>query len=212
MKSIIVRLLNLLFGIALSALGVVTTLRANIGYAPWEVFHVGIAKTTGMTIGVASIIVGIVIVVIVTVLGETLGLGTLASMVLTGVFIDLIIFFDFIPMAGNFAIGLVMLVAGLFTLAFGSYFYIRSAFGVGPRDNLMVILARKTKLPVGACRGIVEGSATFVGWLMGGMAGIGTILAFIAISFCVQIVFSAFRFDVTAIKHETLTDTFRLKR
>ena len=101
-----------------------------------------------------------------------------------------------------------MLISGLFVIAIGSYFYIKSAFGVGPRDNLMVVLARKTKLPVGVCRFAIELAVTLIGWLLGGMVGIGTVISVIAIGFCIQITFKVFKFDVTAVKHETLRDTF----
>jgi len=208
MKIFIIRLLNMITGLFLYALGIVLMINANIGYAPWEVFHVGLANTIGLSIGVTSIIAGIVIVIIVTVLGEELGLGTICSMILTGVFIDVIFFICIIPKTNNFLIGIIMLIAGLFILALGSYFYIKSAFGVGPRDNLMVVLAKKTKMPVGLCRGIIELLVTVIGWILGGMVGIGTVVSVIAIGFCVQITFYVLKFDVTKINHENLKETF----
>jgi uncharacterized membrane protein YczE len=202
------RFINLLFGTALFALGIVLTIKADIGYAPWEVFHVGLALTAGISIGFATIVAGVVIVIIVTVCGEKIGFGTIFSMVLTGVFIDLIIMLNIIPLAMNLTVGILMLIAGLFTVSCGTYFYIKSAFGAGPRDNMMVVLNRKTKLPVGFCRSIVELSVTLAGWLLGGMAGIGTVISVIAIGLCIQITFAIFKFDVTAVKHETLRQTF----
>ena len=208
MKKICFRLLNMTFGLFLTALGIITTIKANIGYAPWEVFHVGLSNTIGLSFGMTTIVVGIVLTVIVTLLGEKLGLGTILSMVLTGIFADIILITDIIPVAANFLIGLIMLFAGLFIISLGTYFYIKTAYGVGPRDNLMVVLVRKTKIPVGICRFAVEFAVTFIGWLLGGMVGIGTIISVIAIGFCIQITFGLLKFDVTAIKHESLSDTF----
>ena len=208
MKRFSIRILNLVIGIFLYALGIVLTLKANIGYAPWEVFHVGLALTTGMTIGVASIIIGVVIVIIVTVCGEKIGLGTVSSMVLTGVFIDLIIMLNIIPLATNVTVGIVMLLTGLFVIALGSYYYMKSAFGAGPRDNLMVVLKRKTKMPVGFCRSIVELSATLAGWLLGGMVGIGTVISIFGIGLCIQLIFTLFKFDTSAVAHETINQTY----
>ena len=207
MKKIILRALNMLFGIFLYALGLVLTMQANIGYGPWEIFHAGLTKQTGLSFGVVTIIAGVIIVTAVTLLGEKLGFGTLASMIITGLLVDLIFWFDIIPQMSNMALGIVMLIAGLFIISVGSYFYMKSAFGTGPRDNLMVVLARKTKLPVGACRGIVELSVTLIGWLLGGMIGIGTVIAGFAIGFCVQITFAVFKFDVTGVRHETIKQT-----
>ena len=208
MKGFVNRFLILSLGNFLFALGIVITIMADIGYAPWEVFHVGLALTTGMSIGVASIVAGIVIVAIVTVAGEKLGLGTIASMIMTGLFIDMIIELNVIPLADNLVIGIVMLVVGLFIVAFGSYFYIKSAFGAGPRDNLMVVLNRKTSFPIGVCRSAVELTVTFTGWLLGGKVGIGTVISIFAIGACIQIVFGIFKFDAASVKHETLKQTY----
>jgi len=206
LKHFLIRLLNLLTGLLFYASGIVITIKANIGYAPWDVFHVGLSGKTGLSLGVVSIIVGVVIVTTVTILKEKLGLGTIFNMILIGLFIDIV--YRYMPMATNPVIGTIMLIAGLFTISIGSYFYIKSAFGVGPRDNLMVVLARRTKLPVGLCRGAIELLVTIAGWILGGMVGFGTVISVFAIGFCVQIVFKLFKFDVTSVNHETLSDTY----
>ena len=209
MKTFVLRILSLLFGLLLYAVGIVLTIKANIGYAPWDVFHVGLSLTTGMSIGLASIITGVVIVIIVTITGEKIGIGTLANILFIGLFIDLIIFLDFIPLAESFFFGIAMLLAGLFIISLGSYFYIKSAFGTGPRDNLMVVLNRKTKLPISVCRSIVELIATTVGWFLGGMVGIGTIISVVAIGFFIQMTFAVFKFKAAEVKHENILQTFK---
>jgi uncharacterized membrane protein YczE len=196
-------------GNLLYAIGIVTTMNAQIGYAPWDVFHVGIAKTIGLSIGTASIIAGVIIGITAIILGEKLGFGTLLNMVLIGVFIDMFLGFHIIPVANSFLIGLIMMILGLYIIAFASYFYIGSAFGAGPRDSLMVALTRKTRLPVGICRGTIELLAVFFGWRLGGMVGIGTIISALVIGFCVQTTFKLLKFDPTKIKHETLGQTSR---
>ncbi|MCL2058562.1 MAG: hypothetical protein FWH01_05835 [Oscillospiraceae bacterium] len=209
MKQFAIRATYLIVGIILFAVGLVLTIRANIGYAPWEVFHSGLGLAVGISIGDASIIAGVIIVIIVTACGEKIGLGTVFSMILTGVFLDELLKLDIVPLAPNMPIGILMLVAGMFVIAAGTYYYIKSAFGAGPRDNLMVVLNKKTKMPVGLCRGIVELVVTFVGWLLGGMVGVGTVITVVAIGFCVQIVFAVFKFDAAAVEHETLAQTYK---
>jgi len=185
-------------------------MNANIGYAPWDVFHVGLAKTIGMSIGSASILTGVVIGIIAVLLGEKLGLGTILNMILIGVFLDILLEFHIIPIAKGLPLAIIMMIVGLFIIALASYFYIGSAFGAGPRDSLMVILTRKTGLPVGVCRGSIEFIAVFVGWRLGGMLGIGTIISALAIGFCVQSTFKLLKFDATKVKHETLDQTYKL--
>ena len=209
MKHYIIRLVNLIFGLFLYALGIVITINANIGYAPWEVFHVGLSLKAGFSIGIASILVGLVIVAIVVVFGEKIGLGTVLNMLLIGVFLDVLFFLNIIPHSENLISGIVMLVLGLFVISLGSYFYMKAGFGAGPRDSLMVLLNRKTKIPVGICRSALELAVTAAGWFLGGMVGIGTVISVIAIGFCIQITFAVLKFIPADVKHETIVETYK---
>lgn len=203
MSSYILRFLRLNFGLFLYGLGIVITMRGNVGYAPWEVLHSGISQTLGVSIGLVNTVVGAIIVVIAFLLGEKIGLGTIFNMFMIGLFMDLILFLNFIPLIHNLWIGSAVMILGLFTIALGTYFYISSSFGAGPRDSLMVAVTRKTKLPVGLCRGILEVSVVIIGWFLGGLVGLGTVLSAFTIGFCVQMTFKAFKFDPTKVKHET---------
>lgn len=209
MKQFLIRFLRLILGLFLYALGIVVTMNAHIGYAPWDAFHVGLGKVIGISIGTASIATGVVIGIITILLGEKLGLGTVLNMVLIGLFIDMIMAFHIIPVLNNMLLGIIMLVAGLFIIALASYFYIGSAFGAGPRDSLMVALTRKTGFPIGICRGSIELIAALVGWALGGMLGIGTVISAVAIGFCVQTTFKLLKFNATTVNHETIDVTFK---
>ncbi len=203
MTEYIFRFIKLNLGLFLYGLGIIVTMRANVGYAPWEVLHSGISQTLGVSIGLVNTAVGAIIVAIVFLLGEKIGLGTIFNMFMIGLFMDLILFLDFIPLYNSFWIGTLVLILGLFIISLGTYFYISSAFGAGPRDSLMVAITRKTGLPVGLCRGILEVSVVIAGWLLGGMVGLGTVISAFAIGFCVQITFRLLKFDPTEVKHET---------
>jgi uncharacterized membrane protein YczE len=209
MKSYRSRFIKLIAGLFLYAVGIVLTLKANIGYAPWDVFHAGLSKTIGISIGTASIIVGLAILIIAVILGEKLGVGSVVNMVLIGLFINWILAVDLIPLANGLITGIIMLFAGIFVISLASYFYMGSSFGAGPRDSLMVGLRRKTGMPIGFCRSLLEFLAALIGWRMGGLLGFGTILAACLSGFCIQITFKALKFDTTALKHETFADTYR---
>jgi uncharacterized membrane protein YczE len=196
-----------MFGLLLYSIGIVLTINADIGYAPWDVFHVGFSNTFGMSLGMASIITGLAIGIIAVLLGEKIGIGTVLNMVMIGVFVDWIMFGNYIPVATNFLFGVPMMVAGIVTISLATYFYISAAFGSGPRDSLMVAVTRKTRLPVGFCRGSIEILAVIVGWQLGGKVGVGTILFAFLIGFFVQTTFKALKFDATDISHETLDQT-----
>jgi uncharacterized membrane protein YczE len=209
MKDIYQRIIRLMWGLFLYSFGILLTVNAHIGYAPWDVLHVGIADTVGLTIGSISILLGIFIVIITVLLGEKVGLGTICNMIFIGLFFDGINALKFVPVPNNLTFAIVMLIMGLFIIAFATYFYISTGFGAGPRDGLMVALARITKLPIGICRGVIEFMAVVSGWLLGGMVGIGTVLAAFGIGFCVQITFYFLKFDATKVEHETIGYTYR---
>lgn len=211
MSALIFKLLRLTFGLFLYAVGIVLTLKANVGYGPWEVFHVGLGKTVGISIGTASILVGLAIVVLTAAMGERIGLGTVLNMLLIGVFIDLILGFDLIPAIANPYAGMAVLIAGLYAISLGSFFYIGSGLGTGPRDGLMVALTKRTRLPIGVVRGAIEAAATAAGWLLGGMVGLGTVVSALAIGFCVQSTFALLRFDPTKISHASAAETLRIR-
>ena len=209
MNKFMIRLLRLFFGLFLYAVGIVLTMKANIGYASWEVFHAGLSTVFGIKIGTISILVGLVLCLISLLVGEKLGLGTFCNMIFVGLFMNLLLGWDIFPQLSNFALGVVQMVSGLFVIAIASFYYISSGFGAGPRDSIMVILTRKTKLSVGICRSGIEIIVVVIGALLGGSFGIGTILAAVIIGFCIQITFKLFRFDPTSVVHENLMDTFR---
>ncbi|MBK5251538.1 MAG: hypothetical protein JJE29_02700 [Peptostreptococcaceae bacterium] len=208
MKSFIVRFVRLNLGLFVCSIGIVFMLKANIGYPAWDVFHAGLANTIGTTIGIASILTGLVVGVATIILGEKIGIGTIFNMIVIGLFLDLILPMNIIPTANNFAYGLAMMSGGMLILSYGSYHYIASAFGAGPRDSLMVAITRKTGLPVGVCRGAIEVTTALAGWKLGGMFGVGTIVSAFAIGYFIQITFKLLKFDPTEVQHETFVQTF----
>ena len=207
MRRFVVRFVQMIFGLAVCALGIVFTLNARIGYGPWDILHSGISLISGLTIGRASILVGVVIGLAVWIRAEKFGLGSICNMVIIGLMEDAILASGIIPIADNFWLGVVMLIIGLFGMALGTYFYIAAGFGAGPRDSLMVVATRLTKLPVGVVRSSIEFISAFIGWMLGGLVGIGSIIYVLAIGACMQIIFRFFHFVPAEVKHETLWET-----
>ncbi len=209
MTRLFLRFSKLIFGLFLYAVGIVLTINAHVGYGPWDIFHVGLGKTLGITLGAASIITGFVIVAATYLMKETLGIGTILNMFLIGIFLDIIMYGDFIPVMDDIYFGVAMLLAGMGVISLASYFYIGSGFGTGPRDGLMVALTRKSRLPVGLVRGLIEISAIVFGWFLGGMVGVGTVIYGLLIGFCIQSTFSLLKFDPTKISHASITESCR---
>ncbi|HCP07410.1 MAG TPA: hypothetical protein DIT24_03015 [Synergistaceae bacterium] len=69
------RFSSLIFGLFLFSLGIAMTMKANLGFAPWDVFHQGITNIIGLSIGNVSIMIGLFICVGVALAGEKEGMG-----------------------------------------------------------------------------------------------------------------------------------------
>ena len=197
MKGYSVRLVKLVFGLFLFALGSFLTIQANIGLASWEAFSMGLAYLTDQTYGNILIISGFVILLVDVALKEKIGFGTILNTILIGTFVDLIQAVDLIPQMNNFFSGVLMLLLGQLSICIGSYFYIGASLGCGPRDALMVALGKR--LP----------KVLLIGWLLGAKVGIGTVISVFGISFILEVTFNILHFDVTNIEHESIVDTVR---
>lgn len=206
------RFISLLFGLFLYALGIVFTLNAEIGYAPWEVFHQGVANVTILSFGVASIVVGLVVLLFDHLMGESIGVGTALNILLVGIFIDIIRYANIIPKPQNYIVRLLFFFIGFIIIALASYYYMKSGFSAGPRDSAMVGVNRLTGLPIGVCRAGIEILVTILGYILGGPVGVGTVLSAFVAGFVIQTVFDLLKFDPKTVKHETFKDTLEALR
>lgn len=195
---------RLFLGLFLCSLCTAFAIHSNLGLSPWAVFHQGIAQTLGVTFGQASIACSFVIILVVSKMGLKIGLGTVCNMIFTGVFVDLFDFLHVIPDADSINQGVMMMCLSMLFNALGSYFYISCEMGCGPRDGLMSVLTKKSRLPVGVVRALIELTVFCIGWRLGGQIGLGTLLNVLGIGICINVVYKIMRFDVANVHHRTL--------
>lgn len=205
MKHYVRDLLRLLAGLTIFSFGIVATIIPALGNAPWDTFHQGLTQILGITFGQASILVGIIIVVITFFMEEPLGIGTVLNVVVIGLIVDVILQNHWIPYYPNLVYRVVLLFAGMLIIGIASWLYIGAGFGAGPRDGLMLTLMRKTGLSVSVSRIIVEVSAALIGFLLGGPLGIGTVLIFIFLGPIIGLWFRLVHFDTNSVEHKTFT-------
>ena len=203
------RLALLTGGLAVSAVGITLMLQANIGLEPWSVLQNGMSIFFGITYGTAAMIVGAAVIAVAILCGESFGIGTLANIFVCPLFIDGLLYLGWIPQMQGLWSGLLMLLGGMELLALGTWMYMKSALGSGPRDALMVVLARKTGRSVGLCRAMVELIAIFVGWRLGGQVGIGTIVTGVGVGTLFNLNFALLRFRAADLHQENLPETLR---
>ncbi|MEG0803505.1 MAG: hypothetical protein RSF90_00975, partial [Pygmaiobacter sp.] len=157
MKQALKQAASLAVGFAFCAFGTYLTIRANIGLAPWDALNMGAAITANRPFGTMSIVVGVCILVLDLLLKEPIGIGTLLNTVVIGKIVDLYLWLDLVPQMETLASGIPVLLLGQFFLCFGIFLYMRTGYGSGPRDSLMVAFNKRLpKVPVGIARGSVD--------------------------------------------------------
>ncbi len=171
------RVLALVFGLFLCAAGIVGLLESELGLSPWDVLHQGLAEHTALSYGTANIAVGVLVLAVSWGLGAYVGWGTIANAVLIGLFIELLVHVPAVEALSEegLAVRSVVLAVGIALVAVGSAFYLGAAFGAGPRDSLMLVLALRSARRIGVVRTLLESSVVVVGATLGGTIGIGTV-------------------------------------
>ncbi|WP_128426871.1 YczE/YyaS/YitT family protein [Gudongella oleilytica] len=201
---------RVVFGLFLFALGIVMTVNANLGVSPWDVFHQGLSKTFGITLGRANIITGFFIIGLDVVLGQTIGWATIMNMLLIGTFIDILMLNNLVPVFDSFIPSLIMLLLGVLIEGYGCYIYISGGMGAGPRDGLMVVLTRRTGRSVRLIKSAIEVIVVTVGIFLGGKFGIGTLIMALFGGAIFQFAFKTVNFKVNQVQHRFIQDDLKL--
>lgn len=189
-STVLPRLPGLLVGLVLFGTGIAFMAEANMGLGPWEVFHQGLAKLTGLQLGTVSILVGIPVLAAWYPLGERPGVGTLLNIALIGSATNVAL--DLIPTISGQPQQLLLMLLGVLTIATGSGLYLASDLGPGPRDGLMTGLHYRFGWSIRRARTAVELSVLCVGFLAGGTVGLGTIVFALGIGPLVQVALRVF--------------------
>ncbi|WP_078379575.1 YczE/YyaS/YitT family protein [Sutcliffiella halmapala] len=164
-------------GLLIMSFGIVLMIRADLGSAPWDVFHIGLFYQVGLTIGTWSIIAGFFILMISSwILKRLPSIGAFLNMLMVGIFIDMYLHINYLQTPDSFLGKVAMLIIGVVVIGIGIGVYISSRCGAGPRDSLMIALTEVTGWKVQHIRLVMELIVLCLGWLLGGPVFIGTIL------------------------------------
>ncbi|MBN9653786.1 YitT family protein [Halobacillus sp. GSS1] len=162
-------------GLVILGLGISMTMQVKeFGIGPWDVFHYGLFLQLGLTVGTWSIIAGLLIVLISSVLQKMWPqVGTILNMILIGVFID---FFNWLlPEPETLIMQLFIFISGTFVIALGIGVYVAPDIGAGPRDSLMLLITKTTGWKVSTVRNGIEIIVAVAGFALGGPVGAGTV-------------------------------------
>ncbi|MCS4232590.1 putative membrane protein YczE [Stenotrophomonas maltophilia] len=171
--SLPLRLIQLIAGLFLYGFGISLMVRAAIGVAPWDVLSQGIAAHTPLSFGLATNVIGAVVLLLWWPLRQKPGLGTVLNVLLIGPAAQFGLWL--LPAVESLSLRLPLFAGGLLLIAVATGLYIGARLGPGPRDGLMTGLHARTGWPIWQVRSLIEGSALLVGWLLGGNVGPGTL-------------------------------------
>lgn len=169
---IVRRLLQLYVGLPLYGFSTALLVESTLGLDPWDVFHQGVARQTGAAIGTATVVISAFVLLLWIPLRQRPGLGTVSNAVLVGLTVN--VFVMLLPRPETLGPRAVFLVGGIFLNGVATGLYIGAGLGPGPRDGLMMGLARGGR-SIRLVRTSIELIVLGVGWALGGTVGIGTV-------------------------------------
>lgn len=185
LREMAVRVVLLLLGLWIAHLGVTLFLQTNLGSDPFNVFVQGLFRAipwpdwAGMTHGRVHLLVSLLIMVVLLVVDRSyVGIGTVLCMALGGPIIDVYTLWlsPFLNETLPLVVRVPLLAVGCVILAFGMTIVIRSQAGTGPNDLVAVVLSDKSGKPFGPVRIGVDLTFALVGFALGGVVGVGTII------------------------------------
>ena len=207
--AILLHMLMAAAALFVNGFGLYLTIQAGIGAAPWDVLNLGLSRTLGILYGTASIAVSLTILLIDVLLREPIGIAMFIDALVVGK--DLFNRLGVVAPCASPLTGIPVMLLGLVIRAYTQFVYMKASLGCGPRDTLLVGLAKRAgRIPIGAVSVALLSTATLIGWLLGGPVGIGTLLCAFGAGPIMQLAFRSVRFDATAIRHQRLRDTLRV--
>lgn len=170
---IVQRLVRCIAGLAMFGLGISMFLASDLGVPAWDVFHQGISRKTGISIGLIIEISSVFVLLLWIPLRQRLGLGTLLNAIEIGLVVFLVV--DHLPHSERLVWRSAYIVGGMLSIAIGSGLYIGAGLGSGPRDGLMLGLAQRG-ISIRVARTFIELTVLAAGLALGGSIGLGTVV------------------------------------
>ena len=167
-------LLILIAGLIIFGFGEALLIASGVGVSPWTVLAQGITNITGWSIGFATFMTSLFVLICWVPLKQKPGVGTVLNAIIIALVLDY--FLPYLPTFDNLALRIVEASIGVLVTGFGGGIYLIANLGPGPRDGLMTGLQRMTNYPIAWVRSGIEVTAIATGWSLGGSVGIGTVL------------------------------------
>ena len=175
----------LIFGLSIFGLGEGLLILSTTGNSPWSVLAEGISKTSGLSIGIATFLISVSVLILWIFIKQKPGLGTIFNIIIIAGMIDITL--NIFDAPSSIFMKYLLAVLSVILVGLGSGIYLVANLGPGPRDGLMTGLTKLTNLPIALVRAFLEVSAVLAGWYLGGTVGAGTLLFAFGIGPCVAL-------------------------
>ncbi len=172
-------------GLILFGLGEALLIASGAGVSPWTVLAQGIAGRVDWSIGFTTMIVSFVVLLLWIPLRRKPGMGTILNALIIAFMIDFSL--PLLPYPQTLVLQLLQSALGVLVVGIASGLYLTANLGPGPRDGLMTGLQAATGLPIAWIRIAIEVTVVAVGWYLGGIVGVGTMLFAFGVGPCVAI-------------------------
>ena len=178
-------------GFLLYGLAITLMIRGKLGTSAWAVLEVALADKLKITVGTMTVIMGFVVLISAVLMREQMGWGTLGNILSIGPWVDL--WMSLVPeVNNNLLLQIPMLLVAIVIMGLASAIYIGVDAGAGPRDSMMLAIKRTTGISIRVARAIIEVTVVTLGWLLGGPAGLGTVIYALLVGPSVQFGFKIF--------------------
>lgn len=178
------RAARVLTGATVASIGIALNGYSAFGWGALFVLQEGVTETTGVPFGGSVVAVGVAMFVVATALGERPGPGTLGTIVLIGIFSDG--FGRAVPADGPVLLRSLALAVSPLVMSLGSTISYSARLGIEPLGSLMFAVHRHVPLSLRTVRLLLEAAMALVGWVLGGVVGVGCVVIGLAIGPCVQ--------------------------
>ena len=170
----LVTMILLIVGLTIFGLGEALLIAAGTGVSPWTVLAQGVSQQTGWTIGLSTFIVSMTVLILWWPLKQVPGIGTILNAIIIALVLEFVL--PYIPTPNGYIFQVLLTILGILVTGLGSGIYLIANLGPGPRDGLMTGLQQQTNLPIAWIRSGIELTAVIIGWSLGGVVGLGTVL------------------------------------
>jgi len=177
------RFVQLIIGLLLYGFTMGMMVRAVLGLDPWDVFHQGLTalidRWIPLSYGTVITIVSVFVLLLWIPLRQRPGIGTVANAAIIGFTTDATL--RVLPEFSNLTVRIVVLALAIVGNALAGALYIGAGLGPGPRDGLMTGLVARGVGSIRLVRTSIELSVLGIGWVLGGVVGVGTVVYALAI-------------------------------